>query len=228
MELENGVEQFNAYNRFELSPEQTNKLEVAMRDIFFSTKPRPLINNLSPERKSRDYISSEHKRIMPENVTEPLLARRIRVFVPGYDHVTHQGYKSDDHCIGLAMIYNSSRPHFICEYALVRSKKRPMRYFNEFIPHQRALLTADQRADADQLFTDPLKPQALDTELMELDKLLEEVKNARIKRNGYKEGMRGGMSFAFPVFKSGIPLEPSRGEELSPPWEHYLQPTRNY
>lgn len=227
MELENRVEQFNAYDTLELSKEQSDKLELSMRDIFFSTSPRHRRNNLSPQQKSRDYISSEYKRIMPERVTEPLLAQRVRVFVPGYDHETHQGYKSDDHCIGLALLYKSSRPHFICESNLLRSKKRPRRYYSEFIPHRQELHVAEQCADNDQLFTYRLGPNPLETELMELNKLLEEIKSAKVKRNGFKEGMRGGMSFALPVFKSGIPLEPNKNEEYSPPWEHYLQPYKS-
>ena len=98
------MEGFYAHDKFELSTEQAEALEKSVRRIFnFGNYSNPKRSS-TQEQKTKRYISSSYRRIMPEEIEVPLMTRRVRVMFSGFNHVTHEGFMVGDHWIGVALL----------------------------------------------------------------------------------------------------------------------------
>lgn len=214
-EMQTSVLDFNAYDAIQLEEEQSDELFrfITLSIFRHPARKRSANPSGSDQPGAGRYLYSQYQHIMPQNLESPLASRRIRAFIPGYNAKEAKGFKSDDHIVGGVQVYRSSRPHFMFEIGYLRPKKRPTRHFFEFIHHQNLLMTTQQCADTDQLFMEESDPEETISDVMSFKYWLEELSEARNKKNGFKEGMRkrgipGGMSFAWPLLRNSVQLSP--------------------
>lgn len=214
-EMQTSVKDFNAYDTIELEKTQSDELfRFITMSIFRHPVRKKIANQSGSERtNSGKYLYAQYQTIMPQNLDLPLAARRVRAFIPGYNAQEARGFSSDDHIIGGVQVYRSSLPHYMLEVDYLRSKKRPTRNFFEFIHHQNLLMTTQQSSDTDQLFMEEADPEQKISDVMAFKYWLEELSQARNKKNSFKEGMRkrsipGGMSFYWPLLKNSAQITP--------------------